>query len=356
VTIHGRVTLWYVAVLFVSLFLTGGGMYYELVYEPESYRKKGQPLAPLEQEVGEIFLYFIIPAMIVTVVGGWWVLRRSLAPLDHLTVAAERIGAENLRESLPRTFNGDEVDRLSQVLNAMNQRLSDAMNEIHEFTLHASHELKTPLTILHSEIETALGTWPITPEQRESLASQLDEIQRLSRIVEGLGLLARTNSGQMPFAQDPVPFHDIVKDTAEDTAILARSKQINVEIQAVEEAMVLGDRHRLRQMLLNLAENASKYNSAGGSITIAARATPATVIFEIANTGSGIRQEDLPNLFKKFYRGAVERPGDPGGVGLGLSIAQSIANAHRGEVNIETTRAGWITVRVVLPRIARTCG
>jgi signal transduction histidine kinase len=349
VTIRTKVTLWYAAVLSFSLLLLSGGMYYELVLEPRKVRAEGLPLDSPTEEIGEVLVYYIFPAMLVAVAGGWWLLRGSLIPLDELAVAAERIGAENLRESLPRTFNGDEVDRLSQVLNAMNQRLSSAITELHEFTLHASHELKTPLTILHGEIETAIGTWQLSPEQRESLASELDEIQRLTRIVEGLGLLARTNTGQMPFSHEPVPFHDIVRDMADDAAVLARARQIKVEVQTIEPATVMGDRHRLRQMLLNLAENASKHNHPGGSITIASRATPDGILFEIGNSGPGIAPGDLKNVFKKFNRGETS---SRDGVGLGLSIAQAIANAHHGEIMIDSTRGGWTTVRVKLPKSA----
>lgn len=347
-TIRSRVTLWYSAVLLVSFLLAASGMYYELVYERVLSQRRHQPEDPVQEEVGEVLAYYIFPALALTVLGGWLLLRRSLAPLAQLTRAAERLRAENLRESLPRSFNGDEVDRLSEVLNATNQRLSAAMNEIHEFTMHASHELKTPLTILHSEIETALAKWQLSPRQRERLGSQLDEVHRLTRIVEALGLLARSNSGEMRFARDTVPFHEIVCDAAEDAVVLARSR-LTVELQTVDKAWVLGDCDRLRQMLLNLVENASKYNQPEGKITIAVRATPATVTFEIANTGEGIRSEDLPNVFKKFYRGNVNQ--DAGGAGLGLSIAQTIARAHRGEIAIDNSRPGWTLVRVHLPRV-----
>jgi signal transduction histidine kinase len=350
VTIRNKVTLWYGIVLLVAMLLLGGGMYYEFVVEPASVRAHHKPEEPIEEEVGEILLYFVLPAMVMTVLGGWWLLRRSLKPLDQLTIAAERINAENLREPLPRTGNGDEVDRLSEVLNAMNQRVSCALNEIHEFTIHASHELKTPLTVLHSEIETAIEHATSTSE-KERLGGQLDEIQRLTRIVEGLALLARSNSGQMKYAQAPVAFHELVRDAADDAAVLARSQRIKVDVQQIDEGWVLGDCDRLRQMLLNIVENASKYNKPDGAITVSSRVTASAVITEIANSGEGIRQEDLPNVFKKFYRGTKSAL-DPGGVGLGLSIAQSIARAHIGDISIDAS-SGWTSIRITLPRLAR---
>jgi signal transduction histidine kinase len=352
VTIRNKVTLWYGIVLLVSMLLLGGGMYYEFVFEPVSVRAKHKPEEPIEEEVGEILLYFVLPAMALTVLGGWWLLRGSLKPLDQLTVAAERINAENLREPLPRTGNGDEVDRLSEVLNAMNQRVSCALNEIHEFTLHASHELKTPLTVLHSEIETAMEYAPSISE-KERLGGQLDEIQRLTRIVEGLALLARSNSGQMKYEQVPVAFHELVRDAADDAAVLARNQGIKVDVQQIDEGWVLGDRDRLRQMLLNIVENAGKYNKPNGAITMSLVATDSMLTAEVANSGQGIPQEDLPNIFKKFYRGTAKTAVDPGGVGLGLSIAQSIAKAHSGEISVDGKNSEWTIVRITLPRLSQ---
>lgn len=347
-TIRGRVTLWYSVVLLVSLLLAGGGTYYELVYERNAAIEKKLTQEPIEEEVGEIFLYFILPAMIVTVVGGWIFLRRSLAPLDQLAIAAERINAQNLHEPLPRSGNGDEVDRLSQVLNAMNQRIADAMKEIHEFTLHASHELKTPLTILHSEVETALSNPATAEPQRELLSSQLDEIQRLTRIVEGLTQLARTNAGQMLFAREPVAIHELIRETADDAIVLAHAKNINVQYDIQEPAIVIGDRHRLRQALLNLTENAVKYNRPGGAISMTSRHTRGEVIFEIANTGVGIGANEAPHIFKKFFRGSASR--ESNGIGLGLSIAQSIIQAHQGEISVQSAKPDWTTFRISLPR------
>jgi signal transduction histidine kinase len=340
-------------VLLVAFLLAGGGMYYELVYERQAAQKKKQQLDPMEEEVGEVLLGYLLPALVVSVVGGSWLLRRSLKPLDQLTQAAERIHAGNLREALPRTFNGDEVDRLSEVLNAMNQRVSAAMTEIHEFTLHASHELKTPLAVLHTEIETALAKTN-SSDQRELLGNQLEEIQRLARIVEGLGLLARSNSGQMNYAHEPVAFHEVVQDTAEDATILGRSRGIVVELKALDESWVNGDRDRLRQMLLNLVDNAIKYNSEGGMVVIALRARAESIELEISNTGHGVEAKDLPHIFKKFYRAAGNsQAGDPGGIGLGLSIVQAIAQAHAGEVAFDSGGGSWTTVRVRVPQMAK---
>lgn len=351
-TIRQRVTLWYSLVLLVAFIFAGGGMYYELVYERDAARQKHEQLDPMSEEVVEVLLCYILPLFAITVVGGWFLLRRSLKPLNQLTKAAERINAENLRAALPRTFNGDEVDRLSEVLNAMNQRLSAAMTEIHEFTLHASHELKTPLAILHTQIEMALASANSTAD-RERFADQLEEIQRLARIVEALNLLARSNSGQMQYVKTPLPLHAVVLDTSEDAATLARAQGISVKVDVGPETWIVGDRDRLRQMLLNLMENAIKYNERDGSVTVALRTAQRAATLEISNTGKGVSKKDLPHVFDKFYRGHRDRNGDPGGAGLGLSIVRSIVLAHGGEIKFESTVGGLTTVQIVLPTVEK---
>lgn len=261
----------------------------------------------------------------------------------------ERLHIHNLQEPLPRTGNGDEVDRLSEVLNATNARLEKAFNQIREFTLHASHELKTPLAILHGEIETALNDPATTVAQREAYASQLDEIQRLSKIVEGLTLLAKADAGQVVLAQEPVRLDELVRDSFADAQILAQPKQISVTLAACDEVMVRGDRHRLRQLLLNLTDNAIKYNNLDGRVDIALKRKDGTAELTIANTGLGIPAPILPRIFDRFYRGDESHNGEVEGCGLGLSIAQWIVKAHGGDIQITSAPERLTTVSVKLP-------
>src|SRR5581483_6018393 len=143
------------------------------------------------EEVVGVVVRIGIPAVALGIVGGWWLMRKSFAPVAALTAAAERIDEKNLSQQLPRTGNGDELDRLAEVLNRMTGRLNDSFIRIREFTLHASHELKTPLTILCGESEAELSDESIPADQRERIASRLDELRRLARIVDGLTLLAK---------------------------------------------------------------------------------------------------------------------------------------------------------------------
>src|SRR6266436_9192788 len=320
--IRTRVSLWYACILAASVVLLAGVLYYELVVESRLVAAAGKPKEPMEQEIIEVVLFYGIPTAIVLLASGWWLVRRALAPLDRLTKAAQRIHASNLHERLPRSENGDELDRLTEVFNAMMARLQDSFCHIREFTVHASHELKTPLAILHVELETLMNDPATTRAQREALASHLDEIQRLSRIVEGLTLLAKADAGQITLAQEPVRLDELVQDSFADAQILAQPRKIRVDLTACNEVVIHGDRHRLRQLLLNLADNAIKYNQPEGRVLISLRATDDQAELVISNTGPGIAPEALPRIFDRFYRGDPAHGSSIEGSGLGLSIAQ----------------------------------
>ena len=348
--IRTRVSLWYACILAASLVLMAGVLYYELVVESRLVAAAGKPKEPMEPEIIEVVLFYGVPTAIVLLASGWWLMRRALAPLDRLTKAAERIQASSLHERLPRSENGDELDRLTEVFNAMMARLQDSFCHIREFTVHASHELKTPLAILHVELETLMNDAATTQAQREALASHLDEIQRLSRIVEGLTLLAKADAGQVSLAKEAVRLDELVQDSFADAQILAHPRKIRVDLTACDEVVVQGDRHRLRQLLLNLTDNAIKYNQPQGRVTIALNRNNGTAELMIANTGAGIAPAILPHVFDRFFRGDSAQNNDAEGCGLGLSIARWIVTAHGGSIELvsEPNRLTIATVKLTL--------
>jgi signal transduction histidine kinase len=353
-TVRMRLSLWYAAVLTVSLFIIGIGTYRELA---ERHRRlSAAELSSIAfDETGEMLLQVGLPAVLLGCVGGWWLTRRALAPVTALTRAAERINERNLGEKIPRTGSGDEFDRLSEVLNAMTARLNDSFNRIREFTLHASHELKTPLAILRGQLETALRDEPLLPAERELCASQLEELRRLTRIVDNLTLLAKADAGLVPLAFAPVRLDELVRDIFADTEILGEASGIRVELMACEPTTANGDAHRLRQLLLNLADNAVKYNERHGSISLALRCPGKSAEFTISNTGPGISAESLPRIFDRFFRGDPAHSQTVEGSGLGLSIAQWIVSAHNGTIQIESLLPKKLTTVIVrLPLAVET--
>jgi signal transduction histidine kinase len=350
-TIRARLTIWYAGILFVSVLLITGLSYHEFDRERQmarlSHGNEEENDAP--EDILQITVICGIPAAIVGLAGGWWLMRKAMAPVTALTEAASRINEGNLNKQLPRTGNGDELDRLTEVFNAMTARLDTSFNRIREFTLHASHELKTPLTVMHGEVETALADCNLSQPQREALLSQLDEVQRLTKIVDGLSLLTKADAGQVILKRDPVRLDDLVRDCVADAQILAQPQRVNVELVRCDKINVLGDRHRLRQLLLNLTDNAIKYNQATGTLKLELCRVEKFAELKVSNTGPGIPPEMLGRVFERFFRCDTSHGKDVDGCGLGLSIAQWIVTAHEGTIGIESEPGKWTTVTVRLP-------
>src|SRR5215831_5466374 len=199
-TIRARMTLWYCAALLISILLL-----LVLALDELREQKRGEkPPSQGMEELVRIVVWVGIPAVLLSIGGGWWLMRKALAPVATLTEAARRVTESNLNKELPRSRNGDELDELTAVLNDMTDRLHQSFKRVREFTLHASHELKTPLTILCGEAETEIHDESLSTPERERSANRLEELRRLARIVDGLTLLAKADSGLIRFASSGV--------------------------------------------------------------------------------------------------------------------------------------------------------
>jgi signal transduction histidine kinase len=350
-TLRARLTWWYAGILFVSVVVISWFSYQEFDEDRRAARHVHGWFGEYDawQDLAEISLFCGVPAALIGLVGGWWLMRKAMSPVAALTEAAARVNEGNLREQLPRSGNGDELDRLTAVFNAMTERLDSSFNRIREFTLHASHELKTPLTVLRGELETALREKSHDPAERERLLSQLDEIQRLTVIVDGLSLLTKADAGLITLKQEPVRLDELVRESHADALILARPCAVRVELEQCEEISLRGDRHRLRQLLLNLTDNAIKYNRPDGTVTIALCRVNGHAELKIANTGAGIPPELQPRVFDRFFRGDPSHGNTVEGCGLGLSIAQWIVDAHGGTIELASEPEKLTTATVCLP-------
>jgi len=343
-TIRTRLTLWYAVALFLSVSIMLGLFWYL------EHRRSGMDDDDFE-EIVELMVWYGIPTAVLALGGGWWLTRRVLSPITLLARAAEQIHEGNLHTQLDRSGNGDELDRLTDTFNAMTARLDRSFQRIREFTLHASHELKTPMTILQGELEMGLVEKGLTDSRRERLSNQMDEVQRLTMIVDGLALLTKADAGQILLKQEPVRLDELVRDCYEDSQILARSKDIGVQLLQCEEATVRGDRHRLRQVLLNLSDNAIKYNCPRGKVTLALRASKGFAELEIGNNGEGIPVEMQTRVFDRFFRCDESHHREVEGCGLGLSIVQWIVTAHGGTIRIDSQPRKWTTATLRLPLV-----
>lgn len=342
-TIRTRLTLGYAGMLLGSLLLMFGILHHELIGEYEEGLKPERPAVKIE----DVLVSYGIPTVLILLLGGGWLIRRSLRPLETFAVTAERIHAGNLTERIPPTGRGDELDRLAGVFNAMLGRVEAGVSSVREFALRASHELKTPLTILSAETELALGAPGVTPAERERLASQREELQRLTALVEGLGLLAKADVGLRLVAKEPVRLDDLLRTAVENARALAAPRGITIELQQCDAVTLNGDRAGLRQVLLNLLENAVKYNEPRGWIRVALVGGAAAVGLTIENTGPAIPPELVPRLFEPFVRGAAGEAVE--GAGLGLSIARTIVQAHGGTIACAPREPGGARFTVTLP-------
>jgi signal transduction histidine kinase len=354
--IRTRLNLWYMAILCgIASVVIGAAIYHEFVIETRHHHHHDRDHGPKSEteldseDLIDILMWTVTPAIVLGVAGGWWLTRRALAPLRALTAAVEQVTDHNLSQPIPRSGNGDELDRLTEGFNAMTARLDGSFQRIREFTLHASHELKTPLTILRGELETALHECPTETPHREQLASRMDEIERLTKIVDGLTLLTRADAGEVPLKGEPLRLDELVRECVADAKILAQPQAIEVVLTACAASTVNGDHHRLRQLLLNLADNAIKYNQPGGRVEMSLQREQKTAVLQISNTGPGLAPELQPRVFERFFRGDASHSSLVEGCGLGLSIAQWIVRAHRGEILFFSQPHALTTVTVRLP-------
>lgn len=281
--------------------------------------------------------------------GGWLLAHRALLPLDDMTRAARSIGAGRLSSRIELTGTNDELDRLAETLNGMLTRLEAAFTEMRQFTADASHELQTPLTILRGEIEIALRSKRSPEEYIDVMKSALEEIERISILVEGLLLLARSDAGVLKMDRKPVDLLALLEEVLNKMGPIAREKSIGLfpgEIQPVE---VAGDPMHLRRLLSNLVDNAVKYTRPGGEVRVSIGRTGEWAHLVVKDTGIGIPPDEREKVFQRFYRSPEARAGSQGGSGLGLAIVRSIAEAHGGRVELESEPEGGSTFTVRLP-------
>lgn len=310
------------------------------------------PMEDLNQVLGNLFSTFLILAplaLVLSIVGGWFLAHQSLKPVDTLTKAARKITAHNINERLPAYEVDDEIGRLTATFNDMIGRLHTFIEQLRQFSADASHELRTPLTIIRGEIEVALRRKQLSRPVRNLLMSIRDEVIRLSSIVEGLMSLVRSEEGRLAFRFESLSLAEVVRDVVEDARVLGAAKGITVEPHLLADPVLLeGDRNRLRQLFLNILDNAVKYTPANGRVEIWLEQTNGRAVVRVRDTGVGIRRSDLPKIFDRFYR-SPKHIRNTDGSGLGLSIAKWIVEAHHGTIAVESKPNRGSTFTVTLP-------
>jgi heavy metal sensor kinase len=287
----------------------------------------------------------------LTSIGAYNLLGRALRPVDEIVRSAERITLRNLSQRLSVPETGDEVQRLSLALNRMIQRLDESYQVTSRFSADASHELRTPLTIMRGELEALLKLDNLGEEEAQQIGSVLEEVDRLTAIVEGLLAISRLEAGETQLSKDPVDLSRLASTTVEQMVPLADEKSLTLVCEASPDVMVEANEVRLKQVVVNLLDNAIKYTPEGGRITVRATVEGAEAVLEVTDNGIGISAEALPHVFKRFYRSEQVQARRARGTGLGLSMVHSILEAHGGRVVVESREGEGSTFRVRLPRL-----
>ena len=316
----------------------------------------GAPLQESTAALNALFyiLIFGIPLAVILASGvGWFLAKKALSPVDMVTVLARKIEAGSLNERLDVSGPKDELGRLAKTFNDMIARLELSFKQMKQFTADASHELKTPLTVLKGEMEIALKTEKTVEGLREIIKSSLEEVDKMSAIVKSLLDLARIDS-RVKLPKDKSRLEEIIEERFNQTMPLARSKGIDMKIVKIEKVVVIGDMLRIGQLIFNLIDNAIKYTVRGGSIEISLEQKDSWAVITVLDTGIGIAKEDIPYIFDRFYRVDKARTRAEGGVGLGLSICKEIIDAHEGRIEVESDVGKGSIFRIYLPVADKT--
>jgi signal transduction histidine kinase len=302
-------------------------------------------------------MLLIAPVILVSAgLIGYWLAGSSMRPVEGIMDEVDAISdGRSLHRRLAVPLSGDEMARLAVTVNGMLARLEQSFASLRRFTADASHELKTPLMVLRAGVERALVHPGIPSEILQSLDETLAQINQMTEMVENLLTLARADEGRAPLAVEECDLRDLVADVAETAGILGEDAGVSAVHTMPETPVRLAvDRHRIREMLLNIVTNAIKYTPRGGTVALSLEENDDAVIFTVRDTGIGIAAGDLPHIFERFWRAdpARSRTGDRPGVGLGLAITKWIVEAHGGSVTVQSRpgRGTMFTIRLPKPR------
>jgi len=340
----------------------GPKIHYAVHYLTEAGPQFGAILAGANVRTAELgpeqllsTLALILPlGLVAALLVGSWISRRALEPVDQIiTEVREITDGRSLHRRLAEPMVKDELGRLAGTLNQMMTRLERSFAALRRFTADASHELKTPLTVLRAGVERAITTPNVPQDTLATLEETLQEIKRMTELVDALLTLARADEGTAPLHREPVDLRTILEEARETGELLAEEAGVTMEVATPSEPVIVPvDASRIRQLILNLLTNAVKYTPAGGSVRMQLGRADGRVTVTVADTGIGIAPGDLPHIFDRFWRAdsARTRTGERPGAGLGLAICKWIAEAHGGRIDVVSRPGRGTTFTVTLPR------
>jgi len=313
-----------------------------------------RPVEDLERNLLGLLL-LLLPVLVACAAGGGYLLvHRALKPVERMSQTAEQISVQNLDARLPIEPTGDALQRLSISFNHMLARLRESLQTSRRFVADASHELRTPLTVIKGELQEMIARGEGSRELRERIGSVLEEVARLEHLVSGLLVLSKLDAGDGQREWVEVELGPLTASTLEQMRLLAEDRGIQLQARALSPVKVTGDPGRLKQVIVNLLDNAIRFTPRGGRVTVRTEESDGYGVIVVSDTGIGIPAAALPHLFDRFYRVDEARSREDGGAGLGLSIVRSICSAHNAQIEVESVVGGGSIFRVKFPLLTRS--
>jgi len=310
------------------------------------------PLKPIDElfENLQLFLTAGVPLIVaMSALGGWILARGSLQPVANITQAARQIPAQGLARRIPVRGVADELDELALTFNQMLERLERSFEQARNFSIDAAHELRTPLTAMRGEAELALLKDHSAAELRRVLRSNLEEINRITAIVNDLLTVAQGEAGALELRRETVALSVLAGNIVETVQVLAEDKEVKLDAFIEPEVRVTGDSLRLSQLLLNLLDNAIKHSAPGQTVRMTLEKNGGSPVLKVEDSGCGIADQDLPHIFDRFFRTDRARSRQVPGSGLGLSISKWIVDAHGGSIEVASRLGAGSVFTVHLP-------
>jgi len=359
-SIRVRLTLQYALVLSLTLVVYASATYvavrHEFFEQLEDEAGRGVDTSARAVEVDaqlrEILIVLAggLPLVVLLAGAGGYVLaRRALAPIDHLASEARRITADRLHERLSVPNQRDEIGRLAGVINDAFARIESSFDQLRRFTADASHELRTPLSVMRGIGEVGLSGTRAPAEYKDAIGSMLEEVDRLTRLVDTLLRLSRADAGVVRLATERFDLAELVREVVSSLGILAEERGQQLAVEAAGGVAVSADRLVVREAIANVVDNAIKYGPERSAVTIRVRAEEGRAVIAVCDEGRGIAPEHRARIFDRFFRVDEGRSRESGGTGLGLAIAKWAVEVHGGSIAVDAGPTGGSVFRIMLP-------
>jgi heavy metal sensor kinase len=356
-SIRVRLTAWYVAVLTLMMVVYASATFIAVRHEfleqlEDQPTVDVSPEERVRDQLSEVLVVLVLGLPLVVAlagVGGYVLARRALAPIDHLAAESRRITAERLHERLSVPNQNDEIGRLAAVINETFARLELSFDQLRRFTADASHELRTPLSVIRGVGEIGLEGTRTPAEYKEAMSSMLEEVDRLTHLVDTLLRLSYGDAGTIRLSRQPFDLGQLAREVVSSLTILAEERDQRIAVDAANGVEVVADRLVLREAVTNVVDNAIKYSPRGAAIDVRVRAESGHAVLVVIDQGPGVASEYRERIFDRFFRIDEGRSRDEGGSGLGLAIAKWAVSVNGGTISVDCGASGGSVFRIALP-------